>query len=162
MGLLDDVLNKAAPGGNLSKPLMIALGTLVVSKMMSGGSAAATQKSDPSLVPDANAAGGPASADGGLLGGLGGLLEKLQNAGHGETVNSWVGSGPNKPIDPKQLGTALGPNAVGTAAQQAGISEQQLLSQLAAALPGIVDKLTANGSVPSLQQLASAFLQQKK
>jgi uncharacterized protein YidB (DUF937 family) len=162
MGLLDDVLNKAAPGGNLSKPLMIALGTLVVSKMMGGGSAAASQKSDPSLVPDANAAGVSASADGGLLGGLGGLLEKLQNAGHGETVNSWVGPGPNKPIDPKQLGTALGPNAVSTAAQQAGISEQQLLSQLATALPGIVDKLTANGSIPNLQQLASAFLQQKK
>ena len=28
MGLLDDVLSKAAPGGSLSKPLMIALGTL--------------------------------------------------------------------------------------------------------------------------------------
>ncbi len=161
MGLLDDVLNKAAPGGSLSKPLMIALGTLVVSKMMGGGNAAAGQKSDPSLVPDANA-GGSANADGGLLGGIGGLLEKLQSAGHGETENSWVGSGPNKPIDPKQLGTALGPNAVSTAAQQAGISEQQLLSQLATALPGIVDKLTANGSVPSLQQLASAFLQPKK
>jgi uncharacterized protein YidB (DUF937 family) len=141
---------------------MIALGTLLVGKMLSGGSAAATHGSDPSLVPDANSAAGSATADGGLVGGLGGLLAKLQNAGHGDIANSWVGSGPNKPIDPKQLGSALGPNAVSTAAQQAGMSEQQLLSQLATALPGIVDKLTANGTIPSLQQLAGAFTQQQK
>lgn len=162
MGLLDDVLGKAAPGGNLAKPLMIALGALVVSKMMSGGGAEA-QKSDPSIVPDAGPAGNAgAPADGGLLGGLDGLLNKLQSAGHGDAANSWVGSGANKPIDPGQLGAALGPKAISTAAQQAGISEQQLLSQLATALPGIVDKLTANGKIPNLQQLASVFMQQQK
>ncbi|MDQ8726684.1 YidB family protein [Bradyrhizobium sp. LHD-71] len=159
MGLLDDVMGNATPGGNIAKPLMIALGTLVLSKMMSGGAAA--QKSDPTLVPE-QGAGTPANADGGLLGGLEGMLNKLQTAGHGETVNSWVGSGQNKPIQPNQLGQALGPKAVSTAAQQAGMSEQQLLSQLAAALPGVVDKLTANGKIPTLQELASAFTQQQQ
>lgn len=160
MGLLDDMMGKATPGGNLAKPLMIALGALVVGKMLSGGSAAA-QKSEPSIVPDAGA-GAPATADGGLVGGLDGLLGKLQKAGYGDAVNSWVGSGANKPIDPNQLGGALGPKVVGAAAQQAGMSEQELLSQLATALPGVVDKLTANGKIPNLQQLASAFLQQQK
>ncbi|MPZ39575.1 MAG: DUF937 domain-containing protein [Rhizobiales bacterium] len=155
MGLLDDAVNQVAPGGNVAKPLMIALGALLVHKMMSGGGAAA-QNSEPTLVPKADA--GAATPDGGLLGGLGGLVEKFEKAGQGDTAKSWVGNGPNKPIDPGSLAKAIGPQNVQAAAQQAGVNEQQLLQQLAQNLPGIVDKLTANGSIPSLQQLASAFL----
>jgi uncharacterized protein YidB (DUF937 family) len=40
---------------------------------------------------------------GGLLGGLGGLLDKLHKGGLGEVANSWVGSGQNQPVSPKQL-----------------------------------------------------------
>jgi uncharacterized protein YidB (DUF937 family) len=155
MGLLDEVLSKAAPGGNLSKPLMIALGALLVGKMMGGGGSS-QQSSAPSLAPEAGGSGLP---DGGLLGGLGGLLNKLQNAGQGDAVNSWVGPGQNKPIDPGQLGSALGPKTVSQVAQQAGVSEQDLLSQLAKSLPGIVDQLTPNGRIPSLQDIAGAFAQ---
>jgi uncharacterized protein YidB (DUF937 family) len=44
---------------------------------------------------------------GGLLGGLGGLLDKLQKGGLADMViNSWVGSGQNQPVSPKQLSTA--------------------------------------------------------
>jgi uncharacterized protein YidB (DUF937 family) len=154
MGLLDEALSKAIPGGQLSKPLMIALGALLVGKMMGGGSTA--QTSEPSLVPQAGNAGVP---DGGLLGGVGGLVEKLKSAGHGDTVSSWVGTGQNKPIDPGQLGSALGPKTVSAAAQQSGVNDQQLLQQLAQALPGVVDKLTANGRIPTLQELAAAFTQ---
>lgn len=156
MGLLE---------GNLAKPLMIGLGALLVNRMLSHNGMQAPSAAQPSSKGDANAAGGgtqTADADGGLLGGLSGLIDKLQNAGHGETVNSWVGNGPNKPIDPGQLGSALGQNAVSQAAQQAGVGEQQLLSQLSAALPGIVDKLTTNGRLPTLQELAAAFEQQQQ
>jgi uncharacterized protein YidB (DUF937 family) len=152
MGLLDEVLGKAMLGGNLSKPLMIALGTLFVSKMMGAGGAG--QQSAPSIVPEAGAA-----PDGGHLGGIGGLVNKLEQAGHGETVKSWVEPGENKPIDPNQLGAALGPKAVSNAAQQAGMNEQELLSQLAAALPGIVDRLTPDGRIPSLQDVINIFTQ---
>jgi uncharacterized protein YidB (DUF937 family) len=103
---------------------------------------------------------GSASPDGGLVGGLGGLLEKLQSAGHGETVKSWLGPGQNQPIEPGQLGSALGQKNIGAAAQQAGVSEQEFLSQLAQVLPQFVDKLTPNGRIPSLQEI-SAALQQK-
>ena len=150
MGLLDevnDVMGKSAPGGNLTKPLMIALGALLVGKMMSGGSAQAS----------APAASAP---NGGLLGGVGGLLDKLKDAGHGDKVNSWVDPGTEKkPIAPGELGTALGQQNVSNAAQQANMSEQQLLSMLAQNLPQIVSKLTANGGIPSLQQIASALTQ---
>lgn len=58
MGLFDN----AVPGGNITKPLMIALGALLVGKMLSGKSA--EQPDQPqSPVPTGT------SADGGLLAG---------------------------------------------------------------------------------------------
>jgi uncharacterized protein YidB (DUF937 family) len=138
---------------NLSKPLMIGLGALLVGKMLSRGSGSATAQ--PSAPQGSSAGAG--SPDGGLLGGVGGLVEKLQNGGHGDIVNSWVGPGANRPIGADQLGAALGQKTVSAAAQQAGINEQQLLAQLSQNLPQVVDKLTANGNIPSLQEVAAAL-----
>jgi len=153
MGLLDEALGslgKATPGGDISKPLMIALGALLVGGMVHGNNAA------PSISPAAEA------PEGGLVGGLGGLLKQLEASGHGDKVASWVGSGQNKPIDPGQLGAALGQKTVSNVAQQAGLNEQELLSQLAQNLPGIIDKLTANGRLPTLQEVASALTQPQR
>jgi uncharacterized protein YidB (DUF937 family) len=102
---------------------------------------------------------GTPSQDGGLVGGLGGLLDKLQGAGHGEIAKSWVGPGQNQPIEPGQLRSALGQTTVSDAAQQAGISEQDLLTQLSQYLPQFVDKLTPNGRIPNLQEIAAALSQ---
>ncbi|WP_292254924.1 YidB family protein, partial [Mesorhizobium sp.] len=102
-------------------------------------------------------AGTGASADGGLLGGLGGLLDKLKDAGHGNVADSWVGTGQNQPINPGDLGSALGPAVIREIAQRTGMNEQELLQQLSTALPGIVDKLTPNGQIPQNHQVASAF-----
>ena len=163
-GGLDDILNNAVPGG-LSKPLMIALGTLLVGKMVggafggAGGPSGATQQGGAASTAGAGQqqAQSPApqsGADpGSLLGGLGGLLNKLSEAGHDDKVNSWIGSGQNKPIESRQLGTALGPKTVSDLAQQSGLNEQDLLSQLAKNLPGIIDKLTPGGRVPTMQEL---------
>ena len=159
MGLLDEAvgsLTNSASGGNNGSPLITALGTLLVHTMFNGNTAPSLQ---PSATPESNSAATP---DGGLLGGLGGLLKQLQASGHGDKVDSWVGSGPNKSIDPGELGSALGQKTVSTAAQQAGMSEQELLSQLAQNLPGIVDKLTANGRFPALHDLAAALTQPQK
>ena len=147
MGLFDD----AVPGGNIAKPLMIALGALLVGKMLSGGSSA-PQQQQPTQAPS-----GGAAPDGGLLGGLGGLLDKLKDAGHGQTADSWVGTGQNQSIDANDLGRALGPQIIREIAQRTGMDEQELLKQLSTALPGVVDKLTPNGQVPAHHQVASAF-----
>ena len=147
MGFFDD----AIPGGNISKPLMIALGALLVGKMMNRGDASAPATgTQPGAVPQS-------AAGGGLLGGLGGLLERLSGAGHGETANSWVGSGQNAPIQPAQLGSAIGQTTIADLARSAGISEQDLLAQLSRMLPGVVDKLTPNGRVPSQAEIMSLF-----
>ncbi|MDH6229571.1 uncharacterized protein YidB (DUF937 family) [Mesorhizobium soli] len=141
MGLFDD----AVPGGNIGKPLMIALGALLVGKMLSGS------KSQ----PDANAPASPQGDEGGLAGGLGGLLDKLRASGQGSTADSWVGTGQNQPISPNDLGQAIGQPTLKALADRAGMSEEQLLQQLSAALPGVVDKLTPGGNVPQQEQIAS-------
>ncbi|MEZ2332246.1 YidB family protein [Mesorhizobium sp. RCC_202] len=147
MGLFDN----AVPGGNITKPLMIALGALLVGKMLSGrGGDQPAEAPAPTPTP----AGTDASADGGLLGGL---LGKLRDAGHGNVADSWVGTGQNQSINPGDLGSALGPAVIREIAQRTGMDEQELLKQLSTALPGIVDKLTPNGQVPQQHQVASAF-----
>ncbi len=39
-------------------------------------------------------------------------MQSFQQSGHGDIINSWIGSGPNQPIAPDQLHRALGPQAV--------------------------------------------------
>jgi uncharacterized protein YidB (DUF937 family) len=143
MGLFDD----AVPGGSIGKPLMVALGALLVGKLLSGSGQPAPAAQQPQT-------GGL----GGLLpGGLGSLLERLTASGQGNVASSWVGSGPNQPIQPGQLGSALGQTTVSDLARHAGISEQELLNQLSQVLPGVVDKLTPGGRVPGPAEIAPHF-----
>jgi uncharacterized protein YidB (DUF937 family) len=150
MGFFDD----AVPGGNIAKPLIVALGALLVGKMMSGGSTS-TQATTPTIGP---ASGGSLQPEqGGLLGGLGGLLDRLSNAGHGDAVTSWLGSGQNAPIQADRLGSALGQTTVSDLARTAGMSEADLLAQLSRVLPGVVDRLTPNGRIPNATEIEAAL-----
>jgi uncharacterized protein YidB (DUF937 family) len=152
VGLFDD----AVPGGNIGKPLMIALGALLVGKMMGGiGQPGPASTSHPSPQPGTGGLGG--MFQGGRAGGLGSLLERLTSTGQGDVANSWVGTGPNEPIQPNQLGSALGQTTVSDLARQTGMSEQELLAQLSRVLPGVVDKLTPGGRVPYQAEIASHF-----
>ena len=65
-----------------------------------------------------------------ISGGLGDLLKQLQQNGHGETANSWVGNGPNKPISPNDLASALGADQIDNLSSQSGLSRDELLSGL--------------------------------
>jgi uncharacterized protein YidB (DUF937 family) len=149
MGFFDD----AVPGGNIAKPLIVALGALLVGKMMSGGSAPA-QATASAAGP---LGGGSQPASSGLLGGLGGLLEKLSNAGHGDAVKSWLGPGQNATIQPASLGSALGQTTVSDLARTAGMSETDLLAHLSRVLPGVVDKLTPTGRIPDATEVQAAL-----
>jgi len=82
-------------------------------------------------------------------GGLDELMAKLNAGGLSEAAASWVGTGPNQPVDPKQLGDALGPDTVNRLAAGSGMSIATLLPMLAAFLPQIIDMLTPNGTVPA-------------
>ncbi len=81
-------------------------------------------------------------------GGLGGLLGRLGQAGLGEQVASWIGTGQNLPVTPEQLGQALERSGLGDMAAQLGISGEQMASQLAPLLPQVIDGLTPTGKLP--------------
>jgi uncharacterized protein YidB (DUF937 family) len=146
MASLDDIVRSAVPGGNLAKPLMIALLGLLASGALFKGSSPQSPAAKPAQAPSDEGAGG-------LLAGLGGLLERFQQNGHGNVSNSWVGHGQNEPVQPGQVGTVLGPNIIKTLAQSSGLSEQELTKQLSQILPGLVDKLTPNGRLPTIAEL---------
>ena len=147
MAGLEDMIRSSVPGGNIGKPLMIAVGALLASGVLFRGSG--TQQS-------AGTSPQPASNEGagGLLAGLGGLLNKLQQGGLGSAANSWVGTGQNQPVAPNQLGSALGSDVIKTLAQRSGLSEDELTQQLSRVLPGLVDKLTPNGRLPTEPELS--------
>ena len=169
MGLLDD----AVPGGNISKPLLIALGVLLAGKMFGSKTSGegGDDETSPRQVPDPRSPQadapvgrhtGPSAepggkGEGGLLDGLGGLLDSLAKTGQRETANSWVKPGENKPIEPGDLGKAIGSTTLGEIARQAGLSEEELLKQLSKVLPGVVDKLTPDGKLPSNREVADNF-----
>jgi uncharacterized protein YidB (DUF937 family) len=82
-------------------------------------------------------------------GGIGGLLQQFEQAGHGQAAQSWVRAGaPNAPINGDVLQQVLGSGALSQIAQQFGLSPQAAASQMAQALPGVVDHMTPDGVVP--------------
>jgi uncharacterized protein YidB (DUF937 family) len=82
-------------------------------------------------------------------GGLGGLVSSFEQNGLGATVKSWVGTGPNATISGDELHRVLGADVLQPLAAKLGISSQDLAQKLAQVLPGVVDKLTPDGVVPS-------------
>ena len=77
-------------------------------------------------------------------GGLEGLVAKFQQGGMGEIVQSWIGTGGNLPISADQIQSVLGSEQVAGLTKAMGIDS----SQLAHALPGLIDHLTPGGQLP--------------
>ena len=151
MAGLNDMIRSAFPGGNVGKPLMLALGALLASGVLTKGGAGQTagQTASTGSQPATDT-----SDAGGMLGGLGGLLNKLEQGGLGDQTKSWVGSGQNQQVSPSQLGQALGPNIIKTLSQMTGVSEDELSKQLSQGIPVIVNTLTPNGRLPTVAELS--------
>ena len=133
MGLLDDVIGAALgskSGSALSSPIAMALMALLASRMSAS-----------------------AQSPQGSLGGLGALIDRFRNNGLEDAINSWIGTGQNQAISPGQLRQALGQETVEDLSQRTGLPHGDLLSQLSNILPGVVDRLTPNGRLPSDAEL---------
>ena len=147
MGLLDSVIGalgqpQGGSGGGQGALLNMVLGMLA----NSGGSGAAA-----SGAGGLGGLGGLGALAGSLggLGGLAGLADKFQQNGMGDIMNSWIGTGENKPVAPDALGGLLGNDMVAGMAKQLGVNNNDLLSQLSQMLPQVVDKLTPQGQMPA-------------
>ncbi len=92
---------------------------------------------------------GGAGAGGILSGGLGELVDRFRQSGHGDTADSWVGTGPNKPVSPPELERAIGPDVLAALSQQTGLSREELLARLSRELPDAVDRYTPQGRLPA-------------
>jgi uncharacterized protein YidB (DUF937 family) len=99
---------------------------------------------------------GGASAGGILSGGLGELLERFKQSGQGETAESWVNTGPNKPCTPAELERVIGPEVLETLSRQTGLSRDELVSRLCRELPDAVDKYTPQGRLPTEAEFSRA------
>ena len=90
-------------------------------------------------------------------GGLEGLVKKFEGAGLGDMIKGWISTGPYPEISPNQLQAALGPDLVSKLAGQSGVNVQDLMKQLSANLPGLIDKLTPDGAAPPMDKLESTL-----
>jgi uncharacterized protein YidB (DUF937 family) len=81
-------------------------------------------------------------------GGIAGIVGELQQKGLGNTVKSWVGTGPNQPVSTDQLHQALSTDTISQLAAKLGVDPQDLLAKLTQALPTAIDKLTPGGVLP--------------
>ena len=82
-------------------------------------------------------------------GGLGALLQQFQQAGLGDQLQSWIGTGQNMPISPDQLSQAFGQNSLQQMAAQSGLGVDQVSGGLSQMLPQLIDSLTPQGQVPA-------------
>lgn len=181
MGLLDGLLGgdprRQGGSGGMSPMMMALLGLLAyqamkgkggLSDIFGGGQARAGQPGQPGAGQPGDGGGGlggllSGGGLGGLLaggaggsilsGGLGDLLDQFKQNGQGDKVDSWISQGSdNKPINTSELQEALGPERLDWLAQQTGMSKDELLAGLSQELPGMVDKLTPEGHVPTEQE----------
>ena len=84
----------------------------------------------------------------GSQGGLNAIVAKLQQAGLGDQVKSWIGNGQNLPITADQLRQVLGSDTVKQMAAKYNIPVDQLTEILAHQLPIAVDHASPDGKLP--------------
>jgi uncharacterized protein YidB (DUF937 family) len=81
-------------------------------------------------------------------GGLTAIVAKLQQAGLGDQVKSWLGNGQNLPITADQLHQVLGSDVVKQLAAKYNIPVDQISQILAQQLPAAVDHASPDGKLP--------------
>ena len=81
-------------------------------------------------------------------GGLNAIVAKLEQAGLGAQVKSWIGNGQNLPITADQLRAALGSDLVKQLAARFNVPIDQLSQVLAQQLPQAVDHASPDGKLP--------------
>lgn len=79
---------------------------------------------------------------------LGDILDRFRGAGAGSKVDSWVGTGPNQPIERNDVEAAIDEHTLTSLSMQTGLSREELITRITRDLPEAVDKMTPNGALP--------------
>ena len=87
-------------------------------------------------------------------GGIQGLIDKFQQAGLGDKVQSWVGSGQNLPVSSAELQQVLPADQIDSWAQAHGLPAGLATQVLAHVLPSAVDHATPQGADANGQPVA--------
>ena len=125
MGLFDSLLSSLGSGQNS------AIGNTLLSLLAS--ESGRTNASDDKWGTQSPAA---------ISSGLSELVQRFEQGGLGDVIQSWIGSGPNQPIEADKLHQAIGPETVDRLSQNTGMAKGELLPLIAQVLPTIVDRLT--------------------
>jgi uncharacterized protein YidB (DUF937 family) len=86
-------------------------------------------------------------------GGLSKMLSGFQSAGMEDKVDSWVGTGENKPISAGDVQQAVSQEQIDKVAEALGVSQEQAAGVIADVLPNLVDKVSPEGQLASEEQL---------
>jgi uncharacterized protein YidB (DUF937 family) len=86
---------------------------------------------------------------GGERGSLPELAERFRKAGFGDVMASWIGKGPNLPINTGDLRRILGEQRVQDLATLAGLPSGEFMVRLARLLPAAIHHMTPEGESES-------------
>ena len=86
-------------------------------------------------------------------GGVGGLVEKFNQAGLADVVGSWIGTGANANISAEQITAVIGHGPLADIAAKMGVTPQQAGETLAGLLPEAIDRLTPGGQLNGADDL---------
>ena len=75
------------------------------------------------------------------------VVKQFEEKGYRDQVDSWVRTGPNKPIERRQIEDVFGNRELGEIAKSKGIDPNDLAEVLAKYIPKIIDELTPSGQV---------------
>lgn len=144
MGLLESVLGSVLAGGQSSQQAPAA-------PSMGGGlggiiGALAANPQLLQVLMSLLSGQGRAGAQAG--GGLGGLVDQFQQAGLGDVLGSWIGTGQNRPVSADQLGQVFGQDRLSELGSQLGMGGGDFANELSQILPGLIDQMTPQGQLP--------------
>jgi uncharacterized protein YidB (DUF937 family) len=76
------------------------------------------------------------------------VVKQFEEKGMRDQVDSWVRTGPNKPVERRQIEDAFGTRELEELARRRGVDREQLADVLAKYIPQIIDELTPSGQLP--------------
>jgi uncharacterized protein YidB (DUF937 family) len=81
--------------------------------------------------------------------GLSDLVNRFRDSGREAPADSWVSTKENMPVDDRELEAAIGDETLQELQQKTGLSHDELLRRLNAALPEVVNRFTPEGRLPT-------------